>query len=116
MAAILNMAQVIANADGKVTNQETLMMAIELARFGVSPEKSEFIITLSNNLEASDAVSIISRMTPEEKRYVASYLGALICSDGEIDDNEVRLWSAISQICNLPRISIREALDYMSNL
>ena len=44
MAAILRMAQVIANADGKVTNEEMALMALELARFGVTPEKSKLII------------------------------------------------------------------------
>lgn len=43
MAAILSMAIVIAKADGKVTDEETAMMALEFARFGVSPEKSELI-------------------------------------------------------------------------
>lgn len=116
MAAILNMAQVIAKADGRVTNEETIMMAIELTRFGVSGKKSELIVALSRNMEASEAANIISRMTDAEKKYVTAYLGAMICADGEIDEKELVLWAVVSNICKLPEMSIKEALEYMSNL
>lgn len=116
MAAILRMAQVIANADGKVTNEEMALMALELARFGVTQEKSKLIILIAQELEASDAVLIIARMNHEEKRYVTAYLGTMICADGNIDKKELILWASISEICNLPQMSIKEAIEYMKNI
>ncbi len=116
MAAILKMAQVIANADGKVAREEMSLMALELARFGVSTEKGKLILSISHNLEASEAVAIISRMNPEEKKYVTAYLGTMICVDGNIDNKELLLWAGISEICNLPQMSIKDAIEHMKNL
>lgn len=38
LGAILKMATVMADADGKVTNEETTLMFVELVRFGVVSE------------------------------------------------------------------------------
>ena len=38
LGAILKMAIVMADADGKVTNEETALMFVELVRFGVVSE------------------------------------------------------------------------------
>ncbi|MBQ2979812.1 MAG: TerB family tellurite resistance protein [Bacteroidaceae bacterium] len=116
LAAILKLAQVIAKADGKVTDSETTLMALELSRFGVSEVKGELIIALSNIMDTADATNIISRMTDEEKKYVAAYLGTMIFVDGEIDKKELILWNVFSQICKLPEMNIKDALEFMRNM
>lgn len=55
-------------------------------------------------------------MTNEEKKYVTAYLGAIICADGKIEDSEIKAWSLISSICDLPRMSIKEALEIINKL
>jgi hypothetical protein len=55
-------------------------------------------------------------MTSEEKKYVTSYLGLIICADGKIDDKEMALWSLISSVCDLPTMNLEQALNNMANL
>ena len=115
LGAILKMATVMADADGKVTNEETALMFVELVRFGVvSEDKVKIVINESSKLTSTEACSIISKMTNEEKKYVTAYLGAIICADGKIEDSEIKAWSLISSICDLPRMSIKEALEIIN--
>jgi hypothetical protein len=55
-------------------------------------------------------------MNAEEKRYVTAFLGTLICVDGDIQDSEMKLWSLVSALCDLPTMNIMEAVNIMANL
>lgn len=116
LSAILRIATVIAGADGNISNEETALMALELLRFGVSEEKSQIITREASTLSPAEACIIISKMTSEEKRYVTAYLGTMICADGKIEDSEVRTWALISKICNLPTMSLKEAIEILRKL
>ncbi len=105
----------IAEADGNVSKEETTLMALELVRFGVSEEKTNVIINETSKLSTTEACVIISKMTSEEKKYVTAYLGTMICADGRIEESEIKIWSLTSAICNLPAMSLREAVEFMKN-
>ena len=38
----------------------------------------------------------------------------LIIVDGEIDENEMKLWSLTSHFCGLPTMSVGDAIEYMT--
>ena len=116
LGAILKMALVMAAADGHVSEEEKTLMAIELTRFGVSNEKTKVIIQEATQLDTTEACIIIAKMTNEEKKYVTAYLGVMICADGKVEDSELKTWSLISNICNLPQMSIKEAIEIMQKL
>lgn len=116
LSAIYRLAQAMAQADGKVAKEEIAIIILELQRFGVDQNKAKIIIEMSEKMSYSEACQIVSRMIPSEKRYVTAYLGALICADGNIDDSEMKLWSLITAICDLPEMNIFEALDIMAKL
>lgn len=67
-------------------------------------------------MNSSTALSIISTMKDEEKRYVTAYLGTMIAADRDINDKEVALWGLISTLCDLPTMTINEAIELISNL
>ncbi|MBO7230751.1 MAG: TerB family tellurite resistance protein [Bacteroidaceae bacterium] len=116
LSAIFKMATVVAGADGNVSNEETALMAIELIRFGVSEEKSQIIMKEGLALSPAEACVIISKMTNEEKKYVTAYLGTMICADGKIEDSEMKAWALISKICNLPTMSLGDAIEILGKL
>lgn len=116
LAAILRLAHAMANADGKVTNEEAQIVAIEMIRFGVDENKARLIAEIGDNMSYSECCQIVSRMTTEEKKYVTAYLGTIICADGNIDDAEIKLWSLISALCDLPVMSIKDAVRIMASL
>ena len=116
LAAILRLAHAMANADGKVTNEESQIIAIELSRFGVDAKRAMQIADIGDKMSNAEACQIVSKMTSEEKRYVAAYLGTLVVADRNIEDSEMKLWSLISVLCDLPTMNIMEAVQIMANL
>lgn len=106
----------MANADGKVTKEETQMIVLEMTRFGVDQNKGRIIGEIGEKMTYGECCQVVSNMTPEEKRYVTAFLGTLICADGDIDDSEMKLWSLISAMCDLPTMNILEAIQVMANL
>ena len=116
LSAILCMANVVASADGNTSEIEVKLMVGEIIRFGVSEEKSQIILRDAFNLSPAEACAIISKMTSEEKRYVTAYLGTMICADGKIEESELKVWVLISKICNLPTMTLKDAVEIMSNL
>ena len=116
LSAIFRMAVVVADADGNISNEETVLMAREFVRFGVSEDKVQSIMVEALQLSPADACVTISKMTSEEKRYVTAYLGTIICVDGRIQDSEMRAWALTSKICGLPTMSLGDAIEKMKNL
>ena len=116
LSAILKMAMAIAASDGHISSEETSLMAIELMRFGVDEEKTKIISSKAANLDFAEACVIISKMTNEEKKYVTAYLGTIICADGKIEDSEIKTWALVTTICDLPKMSLREAIELMGKL
>ena len=116
LSAIFRMAVVVADADGNISNEETVLMAREFVRFGVSEDKVQSIMVEALQLSPADACVTISKMTSEEKRYVTAYLGTIICVDGRIQDSEMRAWALTSKICDLPTMSLGDAIEIMKNL
>ena len=115
-AAIVKLAGVMASADGKVHDNEKLMMLAEGLRFNLTGEKFKEVIELSKGLTPSDSLSFISKMDDVHKRYVAAYLGTMIAIDNDIDDKEIQFWTLVSTLAGLPTMNIAEAQQYMSNL
>jgi uncharacterized membrane protein YebE (DUF533 family) len=116
LAAILRLANAMANADGRVTNEESTMIAHELVRFGVDSNKFDVISSITTTMTNSEACHIVSRMTSEEKKYVAAYLGTIIFIDQQVDESEIKLWTLISTLCDLPTMRVIDAVKIMSEL
>ena len=115
MSAILNLATAMTSADGKAHPNEMKMMANECLRFGIDAEEAKMLLSQSSKMKGSEALAIIAVMTDAQKRYICAYLGALMAIDGNIDDNEQTLWSLVSTLCDLPTMTIADAMEYMAN-
>lgn len=115
MSAILNLATAMAGADGRAHPNEMKMMVNECLRFGIDADEAKMLLSQSSKMEGSEALAIIAVMTDAQKRYVCAYLGTLMAIDGDIDDNEKALWSLVSALCKLPKMTIADALEYMAN-
>ena len=82
--------------------------------FGIEEEDLKQILTDAASVKPEVALSVVANMTPSQKRYVTAYLGTIVAVDGDIDDSEIKLWSLISALCDLPTMSIREATKIMA--
>lgn len=114
LKAIYKVGKSMMIADGEFAQEELMVIFHELCRFGVRDEYSATLLEQEAiEMEFDKAFAIISRMDKKQKKYIAAYLGLIMASDGIIDERETMLWGYVSQICNLPEMSIEEALIYM---
>ena len=116
LVAIIKMAKAMVMADGKIEPSEIAVMTRESMRFGVPQNQVDLLLKASDNIEASQAVALVAGMDEERKKYVASYLGVIMAADGDIDDNELALWTLISTLCGLPTMNVLDAINNMENL
>ena len=116
MTAIIKMAKAMVMADGKIEPSEIAVMIGEFTRFGVPKNQVDLLLKASDNIEASQAILLIAGMDEERKKYVASYLGVIMAADGDIDDNELALWTLISTLCGLPTMTVMDAINNMESL
>lgn len=116
LIAIIKMAKAMVKADGKIEPSELSVMAVELERFGVPENQLKTLLKASDNMETSQALVLINEMDEERKKYVASYLGVIMVSDGDVNEQELILWNLVSTLCSLPEMNITEAINNMKNL
>lgn len=103
-------------ADGKVDKNEILYLYSELKRFGVDEDDIQLLTEKVEVMQTPDMIATVLGMSYEQKKYVAAYLGVILAADGKADEAEIKLWSITSMLCDLPSMSVKEALDYMANL
>lgn len=114
LAAVLRMAYLMAEADGMVSYEEAFEMKLEEAFMGFGPEESAQLEAVVAELDPLAACTMIATIPDEDvKAYVAAFFGTVIAADGVITESEVAVWATISEICNLPEMSIEEALTIM---
>lgn len=114
--ALAHMWLIMALADGRIAEEEKTSLAVELFKLGVQGNEAESILESSKNIDHSLAVSFLSNMTTEKKKEACAFLGTVIASDGDIDQTEVKVWSAISLLCGFPSMSIDEAVKYWASI
>ena len=116
LIAITRMALYISGADGSHHQKETNAITSELRRFGVGQEECTSVITRALIISFDEAAQTISNFNMEEKRYVTAFLGVLIMVDENIAPAEMDMWRKISNRCNLPAMTLHDALEIMLSL
>lgn len=112
LAAILKAGFAMVKADGVENNEELQVLFNELKKFNVPLNQAKSLLDRTNEMSAPEMFSILSDMDQNTQKYVCGYLAAIMMSDGEIDDSEVKLWQLFSGLCDFPTMSIQEALEY----
>lgn len=115
-AAIVKIAMAMAAADGVFVESEKKAISFELIRFGVSKSELPALLADARGMDSKESVAIISGMTDEQKNYVAAFLGELMIIDGNIAEAEMKMWRLATSICDLPFLTVEEAITYMTNL
>lgn len=111
LIAITHLAFYIISADGIATEEEYSAVSTELLTFGLETEEIVKMIEEANDMTLEEAVAICRTMSSPQKTYACSVLGYIVASDGDIDDDEMKVWAEIVEKCQFPDMSIQEALD-----
>jgi uncharacterized membrane protein YebE (DUF533 family) len=105
------MAIAMAQADGTVEENEVKAVMVDLKGFGKSDEEAVEIIKEAGEMTPAEAVSLISNLGIEEKKYVCAFLAVVMAVDGDIADEELKMWRLISQLCGLPNTTVNDAVE-----
>ncbi|PIE84186.1 MAG: hypothetical protein CSA07_03005 [Bacteroidia bacterium] len=116
IVAVTRLVNVMIMADGSADKREVGTLSHELARLGVGPEQQPGVLDTALALRPVDAVARVARMDQERKRYVSAFLANAMISNGEIHDAELVQWRQLTHLCELPEMSIEQALSYLIKL
>ena len=97
--AVLKILNDIVNADNIVKNVEVDYMN-EIAR---SFELADNYMDEVNNLVTLQALAIVRTLSTDLKQEIAQMMGKMIVIDKDINYNEVKLYNAVCESCNIER-------------
>ncbi len=97
--AVAKVLTEILNADNIVHENEINYMQEIIRSFGLDNTYKYDV----DNLEISKALSAIREMSTEQKKEVAKMMGKMIVIDNDINYNEVKMYNAFCETCNIER-------------
>ena len=97
--AVLKILNDIVNADNIVKDVEVDYMN-EIAR---SFELADNYMDEVNNLVTLQALAIVRTLSTDLKKKIAQMMGKMIVIDKDINYNEVKLYNAVCESCNIER-------------
>lgn len=97
--AVLKILNDIVNADNIVKDVEVDYMN-EIAR---SFELADNYMDEVNNLVTLQALAIVRTLSTDLKQEIAQMMGKMIVIDKDINYNEVKLYNAVCESCNIKR-------------
>lgn len=107
--AVLRILNDIVNADNVVKDVELNYMN-EVAR---SLELEDDYMNEVNNLVTLQALSIVRALSPDVKEKIAQLMGKMIVIDEDINYNEVKLYNAVCESCNIEKdFNVEDYPDY----
>ena len=112
LAAMVKLGLAMARVDGRVDDNENAAIAFELVGFGVSEDKIESILVAAEAMSATDAIVALSSMSSIKQKYATGYFAVIMAADGQIEDEELKLWKLICTLANFPGMTVSEALEF----
>ena len=116
LAALIKAANLMAVADGNVTDSETAVIKTDLKYFGVAEEETlKSLEHKANTLEGAEVISSLSNLSDSQKKYAAGYLAHVMEADGKIHPKEKDLWTLMSLLAGFPISNFNEAITFWRN-
>lgn len=109
LTAILNIANGMAEIDGKTDSIELEVIYTQMTRLGI--EYEELLSLTENavlNMDPHTAMNILSEMTSIQKQYVQALLVVIMASDGEIQEREMTMLRMLTMMCGLPPVNMND--------
>ena len=115
LSAIAVLAIAMSVADGCVAHNEVYAISLELANLNDDPQEVSLAMALAKTMGQDRALSIIRQMDLERKKYITGFLASIMAADGNIDDSEIKMWSLISYLADLPPMTVGEAITFWAS-
>ena len=129
LKAVIKVVLGLVAVDGEKKEEELkcfsheIRQEVDFDQLGSSGTDEDFIVSESmrilreaNEMSIDDALFIIRDADDSYKEYWAAFMGYIMYVDGDVDPAELKLWRAVTEICHLPSMTLREAYDiYVEN-
>lgn len=117
LAALIHVGTDMIFADGKVTEEEKVIMASEIAKKASSPYEYKVISDSAFMMPAKEALMILANMTEPKKKYASGLMASLMVCDGDVDPVEMHVWQILNNLFwGTPHyMEVSEALRYWLN-
>ena len=107
--AVLKLLMDIATADQVVHEKEVEYLNQVAQSFGFSDDYKAQV----DNIVTLQALSVIRELTASQKTEIAKLMGKMIVIDEDINYNEVKLYNAVCESCNIEKdFNIEDYPDY----
>lgn len=115
LAAAVKAGKAMAAADGKIDDNELMVIAAGLQEFGIKGKERDLILSLADAMEPANMLATLAAMNNDQKKFVCGYLSTIMVSDGDVDKSEMKLWQLISTLAAFPTMTIAEANEFWLN-
>ena len=105
----------MATADGRIDDNELMVIAAGLQEFGIKGKERDLILSLADAMEPANMLATLAAMNNDQKKFVCGYLSTIMVSDGDVDKSEMKLWQLISTLAAFPTMTIAEANEFWLN-
>ena len=103
LSAIYRIAKYFVYADGDMTEDEIKPMFDFFQTFpDIDKEKLDFIMDSGEKMTDARAIELISGLDADGKQQMANLFAKIICADGNLTDDEKRLYFRVRDLCDLP--------------
>ena len=107
--AVMRILNDIVNADNVVKDVEVNYMNEVASTF----ELADNYLNEVNNLVTLQALSIVRALSADVKEQIAQLMGKMIVIDEDINYNEVKLYNAVCESCNIEKdFNVEDYPDY----
>ena len=107
--AVMRILNDIVNADNVVKDVEVNYMNEVASTF----ELADNYLNDVNNLVTLQALSIVRALSADVKEQIAQLMGKMIVIDEDINYNEVKLYNAVCESCNIEKdFNVEDYPDY----
>ena len=107
--AVMRILNDIVNADNVVKDVEVNYMNEVASTF----ELADNYLNEVNNLVTLQALSIVRALSADVKEQIAQLIGNMIVIDEDINYNEVKLYNAVCESCNIEKdFNVEDYPDY----
>ena len=112
LSAIMRICKYLFHADGSVTREELQPVHEFLTSFGEMNEQVyEAILRGADEVDDDRALQLVDGLDETAKQELANLFADIVVADGEIDENEQKLYLYVQEACYLPDPIVSESPD-----
>lgn len=103
LSAIYRIAKYFIYADGEMSDEEVKPLFDFFQTFpDIDKQKLDFIMKTGDEMADARAVELIAGLDADGKQQMANLFAKIICVDGQLTDDEKRLFFRVRDLCDLP--------------